>query len=94
MKKYINAFTWNVLPNEEFNALRPAQAAKAHELMEKGHLQYVFLAEDDTGGWAIYNGESRDAVLGFIAQLPLRKYMDCNVKELQNAFSAADDATA
>lgn len=90
MSKFINAFTWNQSPNEEFAALRPAQAAKARELMEQGIIQYLFLAEDNSGGWAIYNRESREEVLAILEQLPLRKYMNNNVKELQKAFSAAN----
>lgn len=90
MSKFINAFTWNQPPNEEFTALRPAQAAKARELMEQGIIQYLFLAADNSGGWAIYHRESRDEVLAILEQLPLRKYMNNNVKELQNAFSAAE----
>lgn len=90
MSKFINAFTWNQPPNEEFAALRPAQAAKARELVEQGIIQYLFLAADNSGGWAIYNRESREEVLAILEQLPLRSYMNNNVKELQKAFSAAD----
>ena len=92
MSKFINAFTWNQPPNEEFASLRPAQAAKARELMEQGIIQYLFLAEDNSGGWAIYDRESRDEVLAILEQLPLRKFMNNNVKALQNAFSAAEAA--
>ena len=92
MAKFINAFTWNQPPNEEFASLRPAQAAKARELMEQGIIQCLFLAADNSGGWAIYNRESREDVLVILEQLPLRKYMNNNVKELQNVFSAADTA--
>lgn len=90
MSKFINAFTWNQPPNEEFTSLRPAQAAKARELMEQGTIQYLFMAADNSGGWAIYNGGSREEVLAIIEQLPLRKYMNNNVKDLQNAYSAAE----
>ena len=90
MSKFINAFTWNQPPNEEFASLRPAQAAKAKELMEQGTIQYLFLAEDNSGGWAIYNVNSRDEVLSVLEQLPLKKFMNNNVKELQNAYSGTD----
>ncbi len=90
MSKFINAFTWNQPPNEEFATLRPAQATMATELMERGTLQYLFLAEDNSGGWAIYNVESRDEVLNILEQFPLRKFMNNNVKPLQNAYSGAN----
>lgn len=92
MPKFINAFTWTQPPNEEFAALRPAQAARARELMGQGVIHYLFLAADNSGGWAIYNAESREEVLGVIDQLPLRKYMNNNVKELQNEYSGAETA--
>lgn len=91
MSKFINAFTWNQPPNEEFASLRPAQAAKAKDLMEQSIIQYLFLAEDNSGGWAIYNVSSRDEVLSILEQLPLKKFMNNNVKELQNAYSGANE---
>jgi len=92
MAKFINAFTWKQPLNEEFASLRPAQVAKARELMGQGIIQYLFLAADNSGGWAIYNGESRDEVLDVIKKLPLYNYMINNVNELQNAFSGVDAA--
>ena len=92
MSKFINAFTWNQPPNEEFASLRPAQAARARELMEQGTIQHLFLAEDNSGGWAIYNVSSRDEVLSILETLPLKKFMNNNVKALQNAYSDADNS--
>lgn len=92
MPTFINAFTWNQAPNEEFKSLLPAQAAKAKDLLARGVIRYLFLAADNSGGWAIYSGESRDEILKTIDQLPLRKFMNVNVKELQDTYSAAEAA--
>ena len=92
MAQFINAFTWNQPPNEEFAALRPAQAARASELMAEGVIEYLFLAEDNSGGWAIYNADSRDEVLSILETLPLKKFMNNNVKKLQQVYSSASSA--
>lgn len=92
MPKFINTFTWNQAPNDEFLSLLDAEVENAKELMEQGRIQYLFLAEDDSGGWVIYDANSKEEVFGILEQLPMGKFMNHEVKQLQNAFSAAEPA--
>ena len=82
MSRFINAFTWNQAPNDEFFSLLPTEQANIRKLIAEGKLLHIFLPEDNSGGWAIFNGESLEDVLAVVEQMPLHKFMNVNVKKL------------
>ena len=82
MANFMNAFTWNQAPNDEFNALIPVEQENVLKLMAEGKLLHLFLAEDNSGSWAVHSGESLEEVASLIETLPLRKFMNVNIKQL------------
>lgn len=82
MAKFMNTFTWNQSPNDEFYSLVAVEQENARKLMAEGKLLHLFLSEDNSGGWAVHNGESLEDVLAVVAEMPLRKFMNVNVKQL------------
>ena len=58
MAKFINTFTWNHALNDEFYSLISVEQENARKLMSQGKLLHLFLAEDDSGGWAVHDGKN------------------------------------
>src|SRR4051794_13097675 len=90
MALYIATFTWNQAPNEEFMSLLPQEQEKVQEMMAQGKLRWLFLAADNSGGWAIHSASSPDEVLKRVEHLPLLKFMNIELQELQDVYSAVE----
>ncbi len=84
MAKFMNSFTWIQAPNDEFYSLIAEEQENVRKLMAEGKLLHLFLAEDDSGGWAVHYGESLEDVLAVIDKMPLRKFMTVNLKQLDD----------
>jgi muconolactone delta-isomerase len=84
MAKFMNTFTWNQDLNEEFISLIPVEQENVRKLMAQGKLLHLFLADDDSGGWAVHNGESLEEIMVVIEQMPLYKFMTVNIKKLSD----------
>lgn len=84
MAQFMNSFTWNQAPDDEFYALLPMEQENVRRLMAQGKLLHLFLAEDNSGGWAVHSGESLEEVVVVIEQMPLRKFMTVNTKQLSD----------
>jgi muconolactone delta-isomerase len=82
MAKFMNTFTWNQAPNDEFYSLVPVEQENVRKLMAQGKLLHLFLAEDNSGGWAVHNGETLEEVHAVIEQMPLHNFMTVNIKQL------------
>jgi muconolactone delta-isomerase len=84
MAKFMNTFTWNQDLNEEFLSLIPVEQENVRKLMAQGKLLHLFLADDDSGGWAVHNGESLEEIIVVVEQMPLYKFMTVNIKKLSD----------
>ena len=51
-------------------------------LAQRRKLLHLYLADDNSGGWAIPIGESLEAVLAVVEEMPLHKFMTVNIKQL------------
>lgn len=49
MARFMNTFTWNQAPNDEFYSLVAAEQENARKLMAEGKLLHLFLSEDNSG---------------------------------------------
>jgi len=78
----MNSFTWNQAPNDEFFALMPLEQENVGKLMAEGKLLHLFIAEDNSGGWAVHSGETLEEVIALVETMPLRKFMNINIKQL------------
>ena len=66
MAQFMNSFTWNQAPNDEFYSLMPLEQEKVGKLMAEGKLIHIFIAEDNSGGWAVHNAESLEELLALL----------------------------
>jgi muconolactone delta-isomerase len=82
MATFMNSFTWNQAPNDEFYSLMPLEQENVGKLMAEGKLLHLFIAEDNSGGWAVHSGESLEEVSALVETMPLRKFMNINIKQL------------
>jgi len=82
MATFMNSFTWNQAPNEEFDSLMPLEQENVRKLMAEGKLLHLFVAEDNSGGWAVHSGATLEEVLALVETMPLRKFMTINIKQL------------
>ena len=82
MATFMNSFTWNQAPNDEFYSLMPLEQENVRKLMAEGKLLHIFVAEDNSGGWAVHSGESLEEVAALVETMPLRKFMNINIKQL------------
>ena len=82
MATFINSFTWNQAPNDEFYSLMSLEQENVRNLMAEGKLLHPFVAEDNSGGWTIHSGETLEEVLALLETMPLRKFMTINIKQL------------
>jgi muconolactone delta-isomerase len=82
MAQFMNSFTWNQAPDDEFYSLMPLEQENVRRLMAEGKMLHLFVAEDNSGGWAVHSGESLEEVLALIETMPLRKFMNIDVKQL------------
>ncbi len=65
----------------------PAEQARVRELQQQGVLDALYVPDGagaPDGLWAIFNGESRDAVQRVIESLPLYPYMQLELTPLRN----------
>jgi len=65
----------------------PAEQARVRELQQLGVLDALYVPDGSgapDGLWAIFNGESRDAVQRVIESLPLYPYMQLELTPLRN----------
>lgn len=82
MTQFMNSFTWNQAPNDEFYSLMPLEQEDVRKLMAEGKLIHIFAAEDNSGGWAVHSGETLEEVLALVETMPLRKFMNISIKQL------------
>ena len=82
MAQFMNSFTWNQAPNDEFYSLMPLEQEKVSKLMTEGKLLHIFIAEDNSGGWAVHSAESLEELLALLDTMPLHKFMNINIKQL------------
>jgi muconolactone delta-isomerase len=65
----------------------PAEQARVRELQQQGVLDALYVPDGagaPDGLWAVFNGESRDAVQRVIESLPLYPYMQLDLIPLRN----------
>jgi muconolactone delta-isomerase len=65
----------------------PAEQVRVRELMQHGALSALYVPDGfgaPTGLWAIFNGESRDAVQRVIESLPLYPFMHLELTPLRD----------
>ena len=82
MATFMNSFTWNQAPNDEFYSLMPLEQENVRQLMAEGKLLHLFVAEDNSGGWAVHSGESLEEVRALVDRMPLRSFMNVDLKQL------------
>ena len=66
-------------PTEEVKALIPAEQARTKELAQEGVVEAVYIADDRTGAWLVWNVDSRDALDEVHKTLPLHKHLDQDI---------------
>ncbi len=74
--RFLTKETWKAQPNEEVQALMPAEMAKVKELMEKGFLETSYTAVDMSAAWMIWNVESEEKLKEVHDSLPLHPFMN------------------
>jgi muconolactone delta-isomerase len=71
----------------EVERLIPAESERVRELQQQGLLETLYLP-DGSGPpaalWAVFNGDSRDAVQRIIEKLPLYPYMQVDLTPLRS----------
>ncbi len=72
-------FTWKNPPNEEVQALLPAEQARGKELIEQGISEPALVAADHSTFWAIWHRDSKEGVEAILETLPLRPYVNVDV---------------
>ena len=82
MATFMNSFTWSQALNDEFYSLMPLEQENVRKLMAEGKLLHLFVAEDNSGGWAVHSGETLEEVIALVETMPLRKFMNINIKQL------------
>ena len=82
MAQFMNSFTWNQAPNDEFFFIMPLEQENVSKLMAQGKLLHIFVAEDNSGGWAVHSDETLEEVIALVETMPLRKFMTINIKQL------------
>ena len=82
MATFMDSFTWTQPPNDEFYSLMPLEQENVGKLMADGNLLHLFIAEDNSGGWAVHSVESLEEVAALVETMPLRKFMNINIKQL------------
>jgi muconolactone delta-isomerase len=69
---------------EELQALMPATQARGQELVEQGIQEALYVADDQSTVWVVWNCESQAAVEEIHQTFPLHKYLNTEVTLLSD----------
>lgn len=83
MNKFMITITWTQPPDDEFNALVPAELAKVEEHEKAGIRGETFVAADMSKVWTIYMAQTEADVQEALQTLPLHKFMRTEITPLQ-----------
>jgi muconolactone delta-isomerase len=85
--QFMASITLDTARRSEVERALPAEQARVRELQQQGVLDALYVPDGSgapDGLWAIFNGESRDAVRRVIESLPLYPYMQLELTPLRN----------
>ncbi len=80
--RFMAYFTF--IPDPSIPSLVPAERARLKTLADQGTVQALYLAADNTCGWLVMTGSSRQEVEQALASLPLHPYMQLVLTELSS----------
>lgn len=83
MNKYMVTIVWTRPPDDEFNALVPAELARVEEQVKQGIRGETYVAADMSKVWTIYTVQAEDDLQQALQTLPLYKFMRIEITPLQ-----------
>ena len=85
--QFMASISLDTTRRSEVERTLPAEQARVRELQQQGVLAALYIPDGSSapdGLWAVFNGDSRDAVQHVIESLPLYPYMQLELIPLRN----------
>jgi len=80
--RFITKETFKAPPTAEVLALMPAEITKVKELTERGTLEALYIAADQSSAWMVWNVDSQAALEEAHNTLPLHPYLNSEITVL------------
>ncbi|MBV7334780.1 muconolactone Delta-isomerase family protein [Chloroflexi bacterium TSY] len=84
--RFLIKSTFKAPPTDEVLALIPVEQAKVKELAEQGLFEALYVADDRSAAWGVWNCDSQDALEELHETLPLHNYLNIDITLLSDDF--------